>query len=343
MGSVRWERYALLAEHPRARTWLTIQADFGLAASTIDAYARSLDDYVAFSVRHSVEVDTAGREHVAAYARDLRERQVQRGSGPPRRLADATLQLRFTVLRLYYDFLIEEAVRSDHPVGRGRYTPGKGFGGRAERGLIPRYRRLPWIPGDDEWRAVLDAAQRRPVRDRAMLALAYDGALRREELSLLATGDVDPSARLLHLRAETTKGRRARTVPYSAATGELLRAYLDHRAGLTRARGALFLSESNRNFAQSLSAWTWSKTVWRLARDADLPRFTTHTPRHLRLTDLARSGWDLHEIAQFAGHRNTQTTLLYVHLSGRDLAAKLERGMAEIHAWRSKLTAEALA
>jgi integrase len=73
-----------------------------------------------------------------------------------------------------------------------------------------------------------------------------------------------------------------------------------------------------------------------------VPRFTTHTPQHLCLTDLARAGWDIHEIAKFAGHRNIQTTILYIHLSGRDLAAKLERGMAEIHAWRTAETAEAL-
>jgi integrase len=60
------------------------------------------------------------------------------------------------------------------------------------------------------------------------------------------------------------------------------------------------------------------------------------------LTDLARAGWDLHEIAQFAGHRHPETTLQYIHLSGRDLREKLERGMAAIHAWRTATTAETL-
>jgi integrase/recombinase XerD len=59
-----------------------------------------------------------------------------------------------------------------------------------------------------------------------------------------------------------------------------------------------------------------------------------HTLRHLCLTDLARANWDIHEIATFAGHRNIQTTTLYIHLSGRDLARKLAQGMAEVHALR---------
>jgi len=52
------------------------------------------------------------------------------------------------------------------------------------------------------------------------------------------------------------------------------------------------------------------------------------------LTDLARMGWELHAIATFAGHRSTESTLTYIHLSGRDLAEKLNRGMQQIHSWR---------
>ena len=71
-----------------------------------------------------------------------------------------------------------------------------------------------------------------------------------------------------------------------------------------------------------------------IAVGAGIPRFSTHTLRHLCLTDLARAGWELHMIATFAGHRSLATTLQYIHLSGRDLASKLARGMAEVHAWR---------
>lgn len=80
--------------------------------------------------------------------------------------------------------------------------------------------------------------------------------------------------------------------------------------------------------------WTWSKVIRRVALAADLPRFSTHTTRHLCLTDLARMGWELHAIATFAGHRHTESTMTYIHLSGRDLAEKLNRGMQQIHSWR---------
>jgi integrase len=233
-------------------------------------------------------------------------------------------------------------VRDINPVGRGHYTAGKGFGGQRERSLIPTYRQLPWIPTDDEWRAVLETARCEPLRNRIMLALAYDAGLRREELCALGTADVDPAHRLLRIRAETTKNRRERLVPYSEASGELYAAYLRHRRTLSSARGPLFLSESRRNPAQPITIWTWSKVVRGVAERAGVPRLSTHSMRHLCLTDLARAGWDIHEIACFAGHINPQTTLLYIHLSGRDLAHKLAGDMNAVHAWRARMAAEVL-
>ncbi len=343
MSDIRWERLPLVSVNAHARSWLTIQADLQLAPNTIIAYGRALEDYLAFCARQGIEADRATREQIASYIRDLTLRPHPHGATVRRidskvGLANATLRLRLTAVRLYYDYLIEEGARDINPVGRGRYTAGKNFGGGRERSLIPHYRRLPWIPSDDEWLAVVEAARSEPLRNRLMLALAYDAGLRREELCSLETSDVDPAQRLLRIRAETTKNRQERIVPYSAATAELYAAYLGQRRALTQARGSLFLSESRRNPAQPLTIWTWSKVVQALARRACVPRLTTHTMRHLCLTDLARAGWDIHEIASFAGHRSTETTLLYIHLSGRDLAAKFARGMAKIHQWRSALT-----
>ncbi|WP_443075513.1 tyrosine-type recombinase/integrase [Streptomyces sp. NBC_01483] len=196
---------------------------------------------------------------------------------------------------------------------------------------MARLTKLPWILGEQQWLDLLAVARDEPVRNRVMLALAYDAALRREELCSLRTDDLDPAHRTLRIRAETTKTRRERVVPYSVATGVLMSDYLTHRATISRARGPLFLSESRRNYGQPLTLWTWSKVIRRVALAADLPRFSTHTTRHLCLTDLARMGWELHAIASFAGHRSTESTLTYIHLSGRDLAEKLNQGMQQIH------------
>jgi integrase/recombinase XerD len=339
-----WDKWPVLGRHERAAEWLSIWADLGRAPQTIDAYARGLAEYLEGCERNGVDPVAATRAQVAVFVRELRTRPSRRGANvvvldSGAGLANATLQQRLVPVRLFYDFLVEEGIRESNPVGRGRYTPGRRFGAASGTGraLVPRMDRLPWIPGEAEWLQVLGVFRAEPVRNRLMLALAYDAALRREELCALRTDDLDPAHRTLRIRAETTKTRRERVVPYSAPTGVLLGEYLRHRATISRARGPLFLSESRRNHAEPLSLWSWSKIVRRVALEAGVPRFSTHTTRHLCLTDLARMGWELHAIATFAGHRSTDSTLQYIHLSGRDLAAKLNSSMAQIHAWRLDL------
>jgi hypothetical protein len=107
------------------------------------------------------------------------------------------------------------------------------------------------------------------------------------------------------LRIWTDMGRAPRTIDaYARGLAEYLQ--VCEREGIdpltaTRAHVAVFLSESRRNRAAPLSLWTWAKVVRRLALAAGLPQFSTHTTRHLCLTDLARMGWELHAIATFAG------------------------------------------
>jgi len=337
------DKWPILGRHERAVEWLQVWSDLGRAPRTIDAYARGLAEYLLVCERENVDPISANRAHVAAFVRELTTRSsrqgtnvvaIDSGSG----LANATLQQRLVSVRLFYDFLIEEGLREFNPVGRGRYTPGRRFGGH-QRGLVPRLTKLPWIPNERQWLDILAAFREEPIRNRVMLALAYDAGLRREELCSLRTDDLDPGHRTLRVRAETTKNQLERVIPYSVSTGVLLSGYLAHRVTISRARGPLFLSESRRNHGQPLTLWTWSKVVRRVALAADVPRFSTHTTRHLCLTDLARMGWELHAIATFAGHRNANSAMTYIHLSGRDLAEKLNQGMDQIHAWRVDMLA----
>jgi integrase len=69
-----------------------------------------------------------------------------------------------------------------------------------------------------------------------------------------------------------------------------------------------------------------------MALRAGLPDFTTHTFRHLRLTDLARSGLELHEIATYAGHRSLNTTLKYIHLGSQELGEHVRRATRSLEA-----------
>jgi hypothetical protein len=82
--------------------------------------------------------------------------QLESGAG----LANSTLQERLTAIRLWFDYLVQEGVRPSNPVGRGKYVQGGTQG--AERGLLRRVSRLPWIPSDEEWLRLLAAARGEP-------------------------------------------------------------------------------------------------------------------------------------------------------------------------------------
>jgi len=321
---IRWNLAPTASDNQWARNWLSFQSNRGLAPNTLDAYVRGIEIYFAFLARQSVRVEDATRAEIGAYINSLLSQR-------PQGLSNATVQQRITVVRLFYAYLVEDGVCSRNPALS--HSPGV-------RSLVPRHRRLPWIPTEEQWSAILAAARPEPLRNRLMLAMSYDSALRREEVCRIRTDDIDPAHRLIRLRADCTKGHSERVVPYSAPTGVLYSQYLTVRRELTRERGYLFLSESRRNRGRPISVWTWSKVVERIADRSAVSDFTTHTLRHLCLTDLARENWDLHEIATFAGHRNVETTLLYIHLSGRDLALKLARSMASLHARRVQLLTE---
>ena len=109
-------------------------------------------------------------------------------------------------------------------------------------------------------RVVAEAAQE-DIRNRLMFALAYFGALRREELVSLRVPDIDAAHRLVTVRAETSKTAANRVVSYPACAGRSLMGYLLQRHALDATPGPLFLSVSNRNRGSPLSKWQWSKTV----------------------------------------------------------------------------------
>jgi site-specific recombinase XerC len=123
MNNSIWERLPLVAKNTHAHQWLEMQIKYGLAPNTIDAYGRALEDYLSFCARHCVAPLAATREHVATYVHDLasrprRSRREANAATPG--LANATMQQRLTGVRLFYDFLLEDGLRSDNPVGLSR-------------------------------------------------------------------------------------------------------------------------------------------------------------------------------------------------------------------------------
>ncbi|WP_232533544.1 tyrosine-type recombinase/integrase [Salmonella enterica] len=306
--------------------WLGLLIDLGRADATIKAYRGALVHYLRYCEDKSLSPLDARFDDFSGYIRP----QLPGMEHP---VASATLQLRISAVRLWYEYLSYQGHCETSPVPRAM-LPGPVFSGR---GLVPRMTKLPRIPDDHAWFTLLKQAATGSLRDRLMLALAYYGGLRRAEVTALRIDDIDPGHRLIRIRAETTKNHRERVVCYSPAVTPVLAAHLKQLRQQGFSGGALFRSVSDRNNGMPLSIWSWSKTVKYWAVQAELPDFSTHTFRHLRLTHLARAGWKLHELAAYAGHRDPRTTQMYLHLSGVDLAARMAGAIAMIDQKVSRL------
>lgn len=145
------EHFPVIATHPDAKRWIQSCVMLGLAPNTVTAYARAVEEFLGFCQNRSVEIRSASREVIAPYVGDLRTQRRRERSNVVRidsgaLLSNATLQQRLTAVRLFFDFLFEDGLMPINPVGRGRYTLSKRFGGRAERSPIQKFHKLPGYP-----------------------------------------------------------------------------------------------------------------------------------------------------------------------------------------------------
>src|SRR6202021_760046 len=129
---VRWERYPRVAESAHSRAWLSWQCNRGLAANTLEAYGRGLERYLLFLAGRGLTIESATRLDIAAYVRDLLSpgpsASDSQRTDTHDSLANATLQQRVTVIRLFHDTLAEKGLPKGNPVRR------RALGGRTQRG-----------------------------------------------------------------------------------------------------------------------------------------------------------------------------------------------------------------
>lgn len=354
---VRWELYPYVAVTQHARAFIIRLHQFSRRPKTVDAYARNLDHFLASFTDAPAERWLEADEGVVfAYLDNLRHNRQRGMSARSRRslpnnvvpisgacLTEATIAQHVVTLRQFYDYLIRARLRHDslNPLPRG----GIGYiGGKPDHGSVRTRGRLPWIASAEVWeRIVLHVVTQETARNRAMILVGYDGALRREELVRLCAKDYDRQRALLKVRAETSKSGRDRFVPLSPIGQRALDYYLDHqRRALVVAYaldegGPIFVSESTRNPARPLLPGAFNDVIAALRATLGLPQLHPHTLRHQRLTALKAAGVPLEDIALFAGHVSTETTRLYLHLAPIELGVRIRAATRGIDAKLERL------
>ncbi len=294
----------MTALSPRRRfaTFLeALAAEAGVAANTIAAYGRDLNDFAGYLEAQSLDVSTLGRAEIETYLVRL----------DAEGLAKSTRARRLSALRQFFRFAYDEGWRPDNPALQIS-GPGK-----------PQ--RLPKTLSIDEVEALLEAGreqgrnQAEQIRNRCLMELLYATGMRVSELVGLPVAAARGNPAMLMVRG---KGSKERMVPLSSPAREALAAWLTCRDSAEEAariaRKAppsrfLFPSSGKEGHLTRQGFHALLKDI-ALAAGLSPARVTPHVLRHAFATHLLQGGADLRVIQTLLGHADLSTTEIYTHV-----------------------------
>lgn len=273
----------------------------GLAANSLEAYARDLGKYEEHLERRGRTAIDAERADVVAFLKLLVD-----GGLKPNSVART-----LSAVRGFQRHLVREGSRATNPT-RDVARPRRGLKLPAVLS-VEEIERLVTSPGGDG---------PKDLRDRAMLELIYASGLRVSEIVGLATLDVDLGSGLVTV---TGKGSKQRVVPLGEEAQARVVAYLQH--------GRRFLDRSRRSpwlFLNVRGGKLTRQGFWKILRERALVaglsrRVTPHVLRHSFATHLLEGGADLRTVQVLLGHADVSTTQIYTHVSRDSLRRVYER------------------
>lgn len=150
------------------------------------------------------------------------------------------------------------------------------------------------------------------VSDKAkpIVELAYETAMRRNEILAVTPYMVDFKNRVIHLTDDLTKNGHARKVPLSTKAVELLRVLCDGR------------DKHQRLF--SLTPYAVTQAFRRAARLSGVKDVCFHSLRHTAISNAAEKGLSNTQLMTFSGHRTLSMLQRYTHLKAENIAMLLD-------------------
>lgn len=170
---------------------------------------------------------------------------------------------------------------------------------------IKRAETLPVVLSKEECKELFKAP--RWLKHRFLLAFAYGGGLRMNELRMLKIADVDLNRRQIHIRQG--KGKRDRYV----VLANLLAQKFGHYLSEVKPQIYLFEGQTpgqpmGERSIQYIINEALGKTS--IKKEASM-----HTLRHSFATHLMEDGIDIHSIQRLLGHSDMRTTMVYLHVA----------------------------
>lgn len=167
---------------------------------------------------------------------------------------------------------------------------------------------LPTVLSKEEVLRLLTAT--RNLKHRAILAMIYSSGLRIGELLNLRLSDLDVERRQIFIK--NSKGRKDRVVVMAESILPLLSNYLaTYTPRFYFAEGR----NNERYHAESVRAFLKMSCK----RAGIRKRVTPHCLRHSYATHMLENGIDIRYIQELLGHSKPETTMIYTHVSRKDV------------------------
>lgn len=190
----------------------------------------------------------------------------------------------------------------------------------------PRKSKLPVVLTVDEMKSLLSCFT--TYHSYVFFVLVYSCGLRISEALNIQIQDIEGKGQQYkRLKIRSGKGNKDRYVPLPETTYQLLRSYW----ALHRNPRLIFpaLGHSHTKMSQAIvpiSAATLHHGLKKAKKRAGLTKdgICVHTFRHSYATHLLEDGVDIRKVQEYLGHRNLQSTSIYLHLTsiGNDEAFK---------------------
>ena len=171
--------------------------------------------------------------------------------------------------------------------------------------IIKKTFSLPVVLSKEECKELFKAP--RLLKHRFLLAFAYGGGLRMNELRLTKIADVDLDRKQIHIRMG--KGKKDRYVVLSDLLASKFQFYL------TQLKPSVYLFEGQTP-GQPMGERSIQYVITEALQKTEIKKSVSmHTLRHSFATHLLEDGIDIHSIQRLLGHSDIRTTLVYIHIA----------------------------
>jgi len=277
------------------------------SGDTLNAYRRQIAQFVAWCTSHNVEPGRARPIDIKHYRRWLIEE---------RRLKPATVALKLSVVRRFYQAALERGSIASNPAV-GIKPP------RERRDPADRITFLEKSEVEQLLSVIPRGAELKALRDRLLLAIMVLEGPRTVELHRANISDAIAQGSNYGIRVSGK--RNVRIVPLTPQLAQLLLDYLDRRQANGDAlhpSDPLFIAIGNRAGGQRLSRRGIRAIVDGYLVQANLKHaagrtISAHSLRHTAGTLALRAGADLRQVQDLLGHADPRTTCIYAHIADR--------------------------